>query len=302
VRLHLFSVLALASQCLHSQALQQGNGQKDRLSASASLHLSCIGVGSPLVILEAGAGRGAADWAKVQPTVGELTQVCSYNRHPDRCCDEVIDDLRSALREASLPGPYVFVGHSLGGLYVRRFAARLPDDVAGLVLLDSADEKQLTGIIAPGLKPELYRPGAMSDSDIQAFFRDLGRRMMAAGTAPAAESTKESNGEDSGEIRMARFYRQIGADRHDSMFSEKPLIVLTAGQVPPMPRFSAEQRAQLEEDHRILQARMPLLSRNSKQVLVPNSGHYVQVDRPDTVIAAIREVVTAVRSGTRLVP
>jgi pimeloyl-ACP methyl ester carboxylesterase len=187
-------------------------------------------------------------------------------------------------------------------LYVRRFAARFPDDVVGLVLVDSADEKQLTGIIAPGLKPELYRPGAMSDSDLQAFFKDLGRRMMAAGTAPAAESGKESNGEDSGEMRMARFYRQIAADRHDFMLSEKPLIVLTAGQPPPMPRFSGEQRAQLEKDHRLLQERMRLLSRNSKQVLVPNSGHYVQVDRPDAVIAAIREVVTAVRSATRLVP
>jgi pimeloyl-ACP methyl ester carboxylesterase len=143
----------------------------------------------PLVILEAGAGRGAADWAKVQPTVGELTQVCAYNRHPDHCCDEVIDDLRSALEEASLPGPYVFAGHSLGGLYVRRFADRFPDDLAGLVLVDSADEKHLTGIIAPGLKPELYRPGAMSDSDIRAFFKDLDRRMRAAGTAPAADST-----------------------------------------------------------------------------------------------------------------
>src|SRR5215471_10029039 len=236
MRLHLLSVLALASPCLHGQAL----------------HLSCTGVGSPLVILEGGAGRGADDWAKVQPTVGKLTQVCSYDRHPGHCCDQVIDDLRSALREASFTPPYVFVGHSLGGLYVRRFANRFPDDVAGLMLVDGADEKQLTGIIAPGLKPELYRPGAMSDSDIEAFFKDLGRRMTAAGTAPADNGTKESNGEDSGEIRMARFYRQIAADRHDFMFSEKPLIVLTAGQAPSMPGFSAEQSAQLEEDHRTL--------------------------------------------------
>ena len=98
---------------------------------------------------------------------------------------------------------------------------------------------------------------------------------------------------------MASFYRQIAADRRDFMFSEKPLIVLTASQSPPMPRFSAEQKAQLEEDHRILQARMRLLSRNSKQVLVPNSGHYVQVDRPNAVIAAIREIVIGVRSARR---
>ena len=85
VRLLLVSALALATQCLHGQALGQGNGQKDRLTGSGTLHFSCVGAGSPLVILEAGAGRGASDWAKVQPTAGELTQVCSYDRHPDHC-------------------------------------------------------------------------------------------------------------------------------------------------------------------------------------------------------------------------
>jgi len=112
---------------------------------------------------------------------------------------------RALLREASLPGPYVLVGHSLGGLYARRFATRFPDDVAGLVLVDSADEKQLTGIIAPGLKPELYRPGTMSDSEIHEFFKDLRRRMMADRSATAAGSPNESSDDDAGEIRTARF-------------------------------------------------------------------------------------------------
>jgi pimeloyl-ACP methyl ester carboxylesterase len=302
VRLFLLSLVALTSQYLYTRPVRQRTSPKEGLNASASLHLSCLGAGKPVVILEAGAGRGAADWAKVQPAIGDLTQTCSYDRNPNHCCDDVIDDLRSLLRDASLPGPYILVGHSLGGLYARRFATRFFDDAAGLVLIDSADEKQLTGIIAPGLKPELYRPGAMSESEIQAFFQDLSRRMMAAGTAPAAGTTNGPNGEDSGEVRMARFYRQIAADRRDFMFSEKPLIVLTASQAPPMPRFSEEQRTQLEEDHRTLQARMRLLSKNSKQVLVSNSGHYVQLDRPDAVIAAIRETVTAVRTAGLLVP
>jgi pimeloyl-ACP methyl ester carboxylesterase len=292
-------VLALTGQCLLAQTLQQAKGRGD---ASAKLHLSCAGAGRPLVILEAGAGRGASDWEKVQPGVADLTQVCSYDRGPDRCCEDVIDDLQSLLRESSIPGPYVLVGHSLGGLYARRLATRFPDNVAGLVLVDSADEKQLTGIIAPGLKPELYRPGAMSDSELQAFFRDLGRRMLAQQPAPAAGNTNGSSDDAAGEIRTARFYRQIAADRQDFMFSQKPLVVLTSTLAAPMPRFSDEQRTQLEEDHRILQARMRFLSRNSKQILVPNSGHYVHLDRPDVVIAAIREVVTAVRSGGGLDP
>ncbi|PYT23551.1 MAG: hypothetical protein DMG57_31620 [Acidobacteria bacterium] len=157
VRLVLFSIVAITSQCLHAQPLQQGIGQKGGRNAPASLHFSCVGAGRPIVILEAGGGWGAADWAKVQPGIGNLTQVCSYDRDPDRCCDEVIDDLRSLYARRPFPVHNVLVGHSLGGLYVRRLAARFPD-AAGLVLVDSADEKQLTGMIVPGLKPELIGP------------------------------------------------------------------------------------------------------------------------------------------------
>jgi pimeloyl-ACP methyl ester carboxylesterase len=294
-----FLMVASTGQWLYAQAPQQSTGQGH--SIVDGLHLSCVGGGRPVVILEAGAGRGVSDWAKVQPAIGGQTEVCSYDRHPDHCCDDVIDDLRSMLRKASLPGPYVLVGHSLGGLYVRRFAGLFPDDVAGLVLVDSSDEKQLTGIIAPGLKPELYRPGAMSDAELQAFFRDIGTRMKAAGMAPAAESTSGADSGDSGEIRMARFYRQIAADRREPMFGDTPVIVLTATKMAAMPRFSDDQRSELDEDHRALQARMRLLSKNSKQVLVPNSGHYVQLDNPDAVIAAVLEVVAAVRNAARLV-
>src|SRR5215471_10043161 len=250
MRRFLFLIFALTAQCIRAQPPQQGTNQGDRGGHTADLHLSCVGTGRPIVILEAGANRGAADWARVQPAVGDLTQVCSYDRRPDHCCDDVIDDLRSLLRHAALPGPYIFVGHSLGGLYVRRFAARFPDEVAGLVLIDSADEKQLTGIIAPGLKPDLYRPGVMSDSELQAFFGNLRERMAAAGAVPPSGNEKASDDADSGEIRMARFYRLIAAQRRDFMFARKPLIVLTATQAAPLPRFSEEQRAELEEDHR----------------------------------------------------
>jgi pimeloyl-ACP methyl ester carboxylesterase len=168
--------------------------------------------------------------------------------------------------------------------------------------VDSADEKQLTGIIAPALKPELYRPGAMSDPELQEFFQDLGRRMTAGRAGSTGPISKRPDDGAAAEIVEARFYRQIAAERQDFMFSTKPLIVLTATQTAPMPRFSEEQAARLAEDHRILQARMRLLSRNSKQILVPESGHFIHLDRPDAVIAAIREVVTAPRRGAPLTP
>lgn len=241
-------------------------------------HLICTGSGKPLVILEAGAGRTADDWAKVQREIANLTTVCSYTRVAGHCCQEIVDDLRAALREQHLAGPYLLVGHSLGGLFVRRFAAQFPGDVAGLVLVDASDERQLTGILAPGRTPELYRPGAMSDAELEAFFGGLG------GGADSG----------SGEMRMARFYRQIAEERRDFMFGDKPVIVLTATRTPAMPRFSEEQRTRLADDHRVLQERMKLLSKNAKQVLV-DCGHYIPLERPEVVTGAIREVIAGVR-------
>jgi pimeloyl-ACP methyl ester carboxylesterase len=265
---------------------------------SESTHWSCAGAGKPPVILEAGAGRGGADWDKVRPGIAETTQVCSYDRASGKCCDQVVDDLHALLRNSHVIGPYILVGHSLGGLYVRRFAGRFPDEVSGLVLVDSADEKQLTGIIAPGLKPELYRPGAMSDAELREFFQELGRRMK------AANATQANTAGDSGEreIQMARFYRQIASERREFQFGDMPLIVLTATRQAFMPRFSEDQVAQLADDHRILQERMQRLSKDSRQVLVPESGHFIHQDRPDAVVAAIREVVAVVRRGARLSP
>jgi pimeloyl-ACP methyl ester carboxylesterase len=133
----------------------------------------------------------------------------------------------------------VFVGHSLGGLYARRYMSRFPGDAAGLVLVDSADERQLIGIIAPGVPPQLWRPGTMSDAELQQFFRRLGEQMAALNPASARDSAKAAPDEAaSGEIRMARFYREIAAGRRDFMLGEKPLIVLTAMQTAPMLRFS----------------------------------------------------------------
>jgi len=83
------------------------------------------------------------------------------------------------------------------------------------------------------------------------------------------------------------------------VFGDKPLIVVTAAQSPQMATFSAEQAAALAEDHRVLQARMLSLSRNSEQQLV-DCSHYVRLERPDVVIAAIRDVVIAVRHGSKL--
>src|SRR5690606_30400760 len=111
-----------------------------------SLHLNCTGSGSPTVVLEPGGGLMSLSLGWIAPAVAGHTQVCVYDR-AGRGWSETADtapdakstatDLHTLLDRAGIPGPYVLAGHSFGGLYVLTFAARYPDDVAGMVLVDS---------------------------------------------------------------------------------------------------------------------------------------------------------------------
>jgi pimeloyl-ACP methyl ester carboxylesterase len=115
------------------------------------LHAHCTGEGSPTVILEAGWSDCWLNWYRVQPEVAKFTRVCSYDRagmgwsdagpYP-RTSGQIVREMHALLSNAGIPGPYVLVGHSFGGFNVRLFAQEHPQDVAGLVLLDSIHEDQ----------------------------------------------------------------------------------------------------------------------------------------------------------------
>ena len=118
-----------------------------------SLHINCVGRGSPTVVLDAGSGGFSAHWVRVQREVSGTTGVCSYDRAgmgwsemgPEpRDAKQISIELHTLLKGASIEGPYVLVGHSFGGLYVRTYAARYPDEVAGVVLVDSSSPKQVS--------------------------------------------------------------------------------------------------------------------------------------------------------------
>lgn len=116
-----------------------------------SLHIDCVGQGSPAVVLDAGSGGFSAQWVRVQREVFGTTRVCSYDRAgmgwsemgPEpRDAEQITGELHTLLQGANIEGPCVLVGHSFGGMYVRTYAARYPDEVAGVVLVDSSSPKQ----------------------------------------------------------------------------------------------------------------------------------------------------------------
>jgi pimeloyl-ACP methyl ester carboxylesterase len=113
------------------------------------LHINCVGQGSPTVVLDAGSGGFSAQWVRVQREVSGTTRVCAYDRAgmgwsemgPDpRDAKQVSGELHALLEGANIEGPYVLVGHSFGGLYMQTYAARYPDEVAGVALVDSSTD------------------------------------------------------------------------------------------------------------------------------------------------------------------
>lgn len=123
-----------------------------------SLGVHCEGAGSPVVIMDAGGGSNSGSWRQVQPSVGEFTRVCTYDRaglansqdRPDKNIDGgyVADELDRMLRGLDLQPPYVFVGHSIGAIYSRIYAARHPDNAAGWVFVDPSTENQFAAFNA----------------------------------------------------------------------------------------------------------------------------------------------------------
>src|SRR4029077_63344 len=111
------------------------------------INMHCAGTGAPTVVLMAGLFSWSVVWYKTQPAIAQQTRVCAFDRAAYGFSDpalqpqiisEVVEDLHKALHTGSIPGPYVLVGHSLGGLEARVYAQRWPEDVVGMVLVDTS--------------------------------------------------------------------------------------------------------------------------------------------------------------------
>src|SRR5918993_1702786 len=114
-----------------------------------SLHINCVGRGSPAVVLDAGSGGFSAHWVRVQREVSGTTRVCAYDRAgmgwsemgpQPRDARQITSELHTLLKGANIEGPYVLVGHSFGGMYMQTYAARYPEEVAGVALVDSSTD------------------------------------------------------------------------------------------------------------------------------------------------------------------
>jgi pimeloyl-ACP methyl ester carboxylesterase len=289
------------------------------------LHLNCIGQGTPVVILVHGTGAFSFDWGLVQPKVGSFARVCSYDRAGHAWSDpapalqtyrEMSDDLHTLMHNTGEIGPFVLVGHSGGGELVRVFALTYPNDVAGIVLVETGHPDSLSII-----NGSLVRRGAQNLSDLPSRVgsgsstsqpsavptrieppydnlpaEDQRFRLWALSHGRVPASSAQSEVESVQQLRAAH-------ERGGALLGDKPLIVISraSGGYRPIRGIVSKEQADLLEHERVEHNQDLLtLSRNSKAIVADQSGHDVHLDQPALIIESIRVIRNAIRNHSQI--
>jgi pimeloyl-ACP methyl ester carboxylesterase len=267
------------------------------------LHLDCRGQGGPTVVLFNGLGEFSASWARITEPVSATTRVCAYDRAGQGWSDDAgkpqdgvaaAADLHALLAAAGEHGPYVLVGHSIGGPYALDYAESYPDDVAGMVLLDSSSPRQFTDVDNYALQYRLMRRGL-------ALLPMLARIGLGPVTAPgshlpgpdaavvdAMSSTPRAarNGRD----ELSTIPRVFEEAQAVTTLGDRPLMVLATSESLALGGWVAAQD------------RLAALSTDSVRRDVESTHAGVVEDAPGAVasVRAITDVVHAVSAGTPL--
>jgi pimeloyl-ACP methyl ester carboxylesterase len=308
-----FAVLVAMTVGAGYQNIRQAEGQATLTMAGQlldvgghRLHIHCTGNGSPTVVLEGGLGEPStimAGW--IAPAVAPTTRVCVYDRSGYGWSDPapspedgrtVAADLHALLAAARVAPPYVLAGHSTGAVYTQIFAARYPNDVAGMVLLDGQSPYVYTQL--PGWRTfySIFTRGeALLPSLSRIGITRVGNNYTYSGLPPQVRAEERADWSTAGHYRalhdeLAQLRTSLTQAQMLTSFGDKPLIVVTAGK-------------DAQEGWVPLQDKMALLSSNSMHRVLPNVTHSSLVeDQHDSTGAssAVIDVVHAVRSGAPL--
>ncbi len=273
-------------------------------------HIHCIGRGSPTILLESGLDdRGSWSWADtrqndIQDELSQLSRVCVYDRagflwseprEGPRDAERIAGELHALLVAASEPPPYVMVGHSNAGLLVRVYDRRYPGEVAGFVFVDASHPEQ-DRRFTPEVRQRIER--RRSEPDHRWLFRILAPYRIFAPERPNARTAYWWRSFPEGVLAEARAVDAMSeqASRTGSL-GDRPVVVLTAGVTVKMPGVSEEGNAAMWRTWLELHRELAGLSTRSDHRIVKGAGHYIHWDRPKAVVAAIKDVVIAVREG-----
>lgn len=280
------------------------------------LHIHCQGAadpGKPTLVFDAGLGESSLTWAGIAPALAETHHVCTYDRAGYGWSDPgpgapsasvAIADLRTLLRAAGVPGPYVLVGHSLGGLYVRMYAYHHPEEIAGLVLLDPSHE-EMTSRLPPDWQAHVRQTGEQAAENLRvpALLADQGFVALFPQLAPAdprlppaAQATLLALSGAGGnalralaqEVRASEALLAEGRTMQITDLGDVPLVVIKAGAAAPSaPPDGLTPFMPGYDLHRELAGQ----SSRGRLIVLASSTHYVHYDAPGAVIDAINTLV-----------
>ncbi|MCZ7545250.1 MAG: alpha/beta hydrolase [Anaerolineae bacterium] len=276
------------------------------------LHINCMGEGSPTVVLESEFAGTSLDWTLVQPLISQTTRTCVYDRGgygwsdpgPEpRSPQQIAAELHTLLTNAGIEGPYVLVGHSLGGKYVRMFASQYPEAVAGLVLVDARHES-----VEPVRTPEENaeaREQYKGSLGLYSLLRQLGvARAFGASLLPMLNPVTEHLPSETRSLMAIFAGRQTTLDTmvRESAGSTQDDTLLSSASLGDLPLIVLAAGTSVESDEKWAEAQrmMADLSSNSRLDIVAAGSHTLQWDQPAAVWDTVREVVEAVRTGEPL--
>ncbi len=258
-----------------------------------SLHIYCVGTGTPVIVIDVGIGESYTSWQSIQDQLAQDTRVCTYDRagygqsepgSMPRHSKQASDELKLLLENAGVEGPYLLVGHSLGGLNMQVFASQYPDVVFGAVLLDPSP---LQWIIDGDEFPELYE-----------MFKQETQELSVAAAALSQSANPE-------EKAKASFYQTLVSEHEELLgdsaqqvaaigsFVDMPLVVIASGKANPAFGDSAEafQQFWIEQSRELADK-----STKGRFILAEESGHHIHLDAPQVVIDAILQMVQKARN------
>lgn len=270
------------------------------------MHLDCTGQGSPAVILESGLGDTYVSWRKVQPEIAKFTRVCSYDRaglgfsgssSRPRTSQVIAQELHTLLGAAGVAPPYVLVGHSMGGFDVRLYASLYRNEVAGMVLVDSSHPDQESRFPAELKNME---GSWLREAEFLEYTMPFGiPRLLDLCERDPVARTAECNFHSAREnvAEMKAFSESAVQAGSTGSLGDLPLAVISHDPDRPSNDLPADLAKPTNEAWEKMQEELAHLSSRGTQTVAKNSGHYIQIDRPDVVIDAVHTVVEEARDG-----
>lgn len=275
-----------------------------------NVHLYCSGSGSPTLLFETGLGDDFLSWRRVQPALSRTTRVCSYDRAGygwstaipgPRDTDHIVDELHELVTEAHIDGPIVLVGHSMGGLILRKYATVYPQRVVGMVFVDSSTPTQVERLPA-----EFSGGGDFTRAD--ELLLPFGITRLRGHCGVEDPVTPEFNAllrrHDCLRVVMDTDDREAAAFRasaHEAMntgpFDQMPILIFSQdpalhfGDVP----FSEVTKENAAATWNILQEELKQLSPRSRRIIARGSTHYVHQLRPELVIREVNHLIAEIR-------